>query len=118
MAREVPLGMEFMNWQNVPSLTESFASMASGKFNPLGYAIGYGLNKALSGENDYISNLVQQQKNAFETQTVAQKPPADKLQPVPAVPSVSSVSTESPVDKYIPSFSGMRLKIGNLFGVQ
>ena len=61
------LGLEFMKWQNVPSISESFQQMGQGKFNPLGYAIGYGLDKAFGGENEYIKNLKEQQEQAFKT---------------------------------------------------
>lgn len=39
MADNVPMGMEFMRWQNAPSLTEGIANIASGK-HPLLNALG------------------------------------------------------------------------------
>lgn len=127
MAKDVPLGMEFMNWQNVPSLSESFAKMASGgQFNPAAFAIGYGLDKAFGGENDYLSNLVGKQQQAFNSSfgapvapnTVQPVPPvqANAAPQQPAVPGVPSAAPESPIDKYIPSYSGIRSKISSFFG--
>lgn len=125
MAKDVPLGMEFMNWQNLPSLTESFAKMAAGgagSFNPLGYAIGYGLDKAMGGENDYLSTLIEKQKQAIpsqiQTPVVPNSQPAPAYANQPAVPNVQSVAPQSPVDQYIPSLSGLRAKVYNILGGQ
>lgn len=42
MAKDVPLGMEFMNWQNVPSLTETIASGKSPLLKTLGILLADG----------------------------------------------------------------------------
>jgi hypothetical protein len=57
MADKTPLGMEFANWQNVPSISESFARAASGQFNPLMYAAGYALDK-LAGSSDVSQQMM------------------------------------------------------------
>ena len=36
MARDIPIGMEFMNWQNVPSITETLAGGKSPLLKGLG----------------------------------------------------------------------------------
>ena len=42
MAKDVPLGMEFMNWQNLPSLTQTLAGGKSPLLNTIGILLAGG----------------------------------------------------------------------------
>lgn len=111
------LGTEFASWQNVPSITESFQKMAEGKFNPLGYAIGYGLNKITGGDNPALSAMMDKQQQAL-TGGVAPPQQASAVPPaVPAVPPIQPITPQTQ-PSVLPSYDEMRNKIKNLIGVQ
>jgi len=85
------LGMEFMNWQNVPSLMDSLNKQETAKFkNPLLSAIGYGLNQLIGQSGQQV---IPGGVPAPEQPTVGvspkQTPPS--LQPLPEV-------TAQPID--------------------
>lgn len=119
MADNVPLGMEFMRWQNVPSISEAFTKMGQGQFNPVGYAIGYGLDKAFGGENEYVNNLKNQQEQAFKSTYVTPIPPAGQptsAQPPIAAPAVPSVPSAAPPQTILPTYDDIRSRIQKIIG--
>lgn len=106
MAANTPLGMEFANWQNVPSISETFAKTSQGQFNPLAALIGAGISQ-FTGDNKLTQGLQGQGAQLPPTAPATPAPMASPQQPVSGVSgaAVPGAFQLPPLNQPAPTFS-------------